>query len=215
MTISLISLLAFFPLTTSTHWWLRLLLWLAFGFGILSGIVTVARERAKEKLLNGNVPSSSEADSTVRRPTTPLGRTRTPWPLAWRRTFLVITGERVTRRASNISLLALGCLLGYAYRDLQQFRHTYILHDLQIMQQQGEDTFQFAFSDNQGTPFVTRFCPLRNGKLPPFRPGLQLRTLVYEDKGDCWNVDDPRGKLGYIFYRPKEQEVMRVAAETQ
>lgn len=166
---------AFSPLTTSTHWWLRLLLWLVFGFGILSGIITAARERLKENFLSsGNTAYVST--------TGPI----TNWPLRWRRTFLVITGEKATRQASKISILTLGLFLGFmwgfGYRDhvLNNAEQTY--WDVDILEQFNERTFQVQPARMQD--YKWEFC-----NVPPFRKGQVYKFITYEQQDTCKRLE--------------------------
>jgi hypothetical protein len=89
--------------------------------------------------------------------------------------------------------------LGIGWRDLHQFRHTYILNDLIYDGMTPDGMYAMHFLDN-GRPFKTRFC---SDYLPQWKVPAHIKELVYEDREDanppCWSIAD--SKLGYILDR--------------
>jgi len=86
-----------------------------------------------------------------------------------------------------------GYKVGYTSRELEQFHHTFVLHDVRVLSQRNAYNFRMAV-DN--LPFEATFCP---GNPPQIGPGMTLKLLVYEQAGPCKNISDD--KLGYIVSR--------------
>lgn len=90
--------------------------------------------------------------------------------------------------------LILGVGIGYGSRDLQQFHHTYVLNDVQVLRRDSHELYLMQTSAHQ--PFEMKFCP---DYTPDLDEGSLLKVIVYEDRGECKSVSDK--KLGYIVAR--------------
>lgn len=215
MKLSVTSLtLASFPLTTSIRWWLHFALWVVFGFGTLSGIITVVRERVKGKLLNvnGNVPATTPA------PALPTG-----WPLAWRRMLLVITGEKATRQANKALFWAMGFLMGVTFTLAWESQHLNPPeHDLRVVAA-NSPTFLFQpenrFYEPLGNPYAHTFCP---DLVPSFQVGNFVKILRTRREPTCESLTGKEPgfiverdtELQPVIYIPEYLKTRRVAWQT-
>lgn len=95
----------------------------------------------------------------------------------------------------RLGLVCAGLIVGYALHDLWQFHHTYVLNDLTVVHKISESEWVMMFNDNHDR-FTTKFCA---DYLPKFREGTVLKSLVYEDRGECWSISNK--KLGFIIDR--------------
>lgn len=96
---------------------------------------------------------------------------------------------------SRIALLFF--LIGWMTASVIQYYHVYRIDDVLIIAKRNTDSGpEFDMYAPRKGEFTTRFCP---DYVPPFRAGLRLEKLVYEDRGMCWSV--VASKLGYIFSR--------------
>ena len=86
--------------------------------------------------------------------------------------------------------------------DLEQFHHTYVLSGLRVVQRHDAQRFTFAFEDN-GQSFTTKLCA---NYRPQFDSGMTLKVLVYQDRGQCWDISNR--KLGYILARNENGQVI-------
>lgn len=117
---------------------------------------------------------------------------------------LKINMVKVKERVYKTRLAVFFFILGWMCSGVASFYHVYRINDVTILNTRStEDGMEFdMFSPqkisehNPSGQFTTRFCPDYS---PPFKKGLKLSTLVYEDRYLCWSVAS--NKLGYIFSR--------------
>jgi len=153
-------------MTTSTHYWLRALLYSVSGLAMLSGLTMLVKERLRERLENGKIGGG------------------------WMRSFLVITGERVTRQAAKVMAFALGLLLGYAVRDHQFNANRYTYADVAVLER--HDDKHFTLQPARMAPWEFASCtPL------DWMPQQRMRLLTFQRRAGCHDAAE-RGS--YEFY---------------
>lgn len=132
-------------MTTSIHWWLHCVLWLFCGCVLTSSVVIVVRGRLKEQLEGGYLDPG------------------------WKRTFLVVTGERFTRISTNVVVAVFFYILGMAHADLRQYHRLDSVTNV-VIDGQRETYVEYHF-ERDVKPYKTyafNFCP--NRYLPRFEP---------------------------------------------
>ena len=97
-------------------------------------------------------------------------------------------------------------IAGWGAHDVWQFHNTFVIVDLTILRQDAPNSFLMAFDNNRSNPFEAVFCA---SKIPPFEPGMKVKSIVYEDTGACWNVSPSSHGLSYIFARDKNGRILR------
>lgn len=111
-----------------------------------------------------------------------------------------ITVMSTTQTIKFSIFFALGCMAGWGARDLFQFHHTYVVNNVEVIDNANREQgrYAMAFGDTH-LQFDTTFCADYN---PQFPIGIKLEVLVYEDRGSCWSISNH--KLGYKIQRQGE-----------
>lgn len=155
---------------TNTQYWLQLWGLLAFAFGSVSGSIIIIKKRLKEQLGTKSFGNG------------------------WKRTFLVLTGDKVKQPVSKLIILVLGILIGYTYRDARLLSRMDTITRVIVIHKYDDHNYQLAFRKT-GQSFNARFC--KDSPIPSLEPGDEFESIHYEQLPDCMNI---RGKnLG--FYR--------------